>query len=190
MNWNSFSIDFTLQKEGVQFLANYKGENVLECCLENGMLDVSIKYDFMEKPPLHLSAVAHCGNKVKMNILPYRLELYVDDRLLDEEWPCGDHYLRECTISDNGCNLRMQELCISKGKEPSVLGVFQNAEGWKPEENVFVGDCMPYCHNGVYHVLYLKDRHHHRSKWGKGAHQWSHISTTDFRCIPLSAFPQ
>ena len=29
MNWNSFSIDFTLQKEGVQFLANYKGENVL-----------------------------------------------------------------------------------------------------------------------------------------------------------------
>ena len=180
MNWNSFSFDLTLQKEGMQFLANYKGESVLECCLENGMLDVSIKYDFMDKPPLHLSAAAHCGDKVKMNILPYRLELYVNDVLLDEEWPCGDHYLKECSIFDNGCDFRMQEHCISKVKEPDVLGVFQNAEGWKPEENVFVGDCMPYCHNGIYHVLYLKDRHHHRSKWGKGAHQWSHISTNDF----------
>ena len=125
MNWNSFSFDLTLQKEGMQFLANYKGESVLECCLENGMLDVSIKYDFMDKPPLHLSAAAHCGDKVKMNILPYRLELYVNDVLLDEEWPCGDHYLKECSIFDNGCDFRMQEHCISKVKEPDVLGVFQ-----------------------------------------------------------------
>ena len=38
---------------------------------------------------------------------------------------------------------------------------------------------MPYRKNDEYHVLYLKDRRHHGSKWGKGAHQWAHISTTD-----------
>ncbi len=40
-----------------------------------------------------------------------------------------------------------------------------------------VGDCMPYVHDGRYHVLYLKDRHHHASKWGRGGHQWAHIYT-------------
>ena len=64
---------------------------------------------------------------------------------------------------------------------PSVLGTFYNAEGWQPEENVCVGDCMPFFDKGRYQVLYLKDRHHHRSKWGLGAHQWEHISTDDFR---------
>ena len=43
-----------------------------------------------------------------------------------------------------------------------------------------MGDCMPHSHEGRYHVLYLKDRHHHKSKWGRGAHQWEHISTGDF----------
>ncbi len=70
-------------------------------------------------------------------------------------------------------------LVSSDGKNP--------AEGWKPlDPGVFAGDCMPYKDvdsDGVerYHVLYLKDRHHHRSKWGKGAHQWSHMSTRDFQ---------
>ena len=40
---------------------------------------------------------------------------------------------------------------------------------------------MPYVSDDRYHVLYLKDRHHHRSKWGNGAHQWEHISTNDFK---------
>ena len=39
---------------------------------------------------------------------------------------------------------------------------------------------MPHVHDGRYHVLYLKDRHHHSSKWGLGAHQFEHISTADF----------
>ena len=40
---------------------------------------------------------------------------------------------------------------------------------------------MPYRREDEYHVLYLKDRHHHKSKWGLGAHQWEHISTKDFK---------
>lgn len=48
---------------------------------------------------------------------------------------------------------------------------------------------MPYVHNGEYHVLYLKDRHHHKSKWGKGAHQWAHISTRDFENWQIHPMP-
>ena len=63
----------------------------------------------------------------------------------------------------------------------AVLSSFENAEGWYPGNGVYVGDCMPYRRVNEYHVLYLKDRHHHKSKWGLGAHQWEHISTRDFK---------
>lgn len=180
MNWDSFIIEFTLNEEGLQIWTDGPDEKVLYCSFENGHLDFAIKYDFFNKPALHLSTAVKYGDKIKVHILPYRIELYVNDTLMDEEWPCGEHYLRNYPIIDNGCSLSLRELHISKKQEPAVLGVFQNAEGWRPEENVFVGDCMPYCHDGVYHVLYLKDRRHHGSKWGLGAHQWNHISTKDF----------
>lgn len=51
---------------------------------------------------------------------------------------------------------------------------------WKPSGcNSGVGDCMPFFHNGLFHLYYLFDRRHHGSKWGLGAHQWAHASTTD-----------
>lgn len=180
MNWDNSNLEFTLNNEGVQFWAESPNEKVLYCCFENGELDIAVKYDFYDKPQLHLSSRAKCGDRIRVHFLPYRLELYVNDILSDEEWPAGDHYLNTYPIIDNGCSLSVYESKISKKCEPAVLDEFQNAEGWQPEANVFVGDCMPYCHDEVYHVLYLKDRHHHRSKWGKGAHQWSHISTEDF----------
>jgi len=118
--------------------------------------------------------------KIEDKIQIKQEELYVNGVLQDEEWPCGNHFLQECIIADNGCDLIMQDWIEKNAEEPSVLGHFQNAEGWQPEENVFVGDCMPFYHEGAYHVLYLKDRHRHQSKWQLGAHQWSHISTKDF----------
>lgn len=180
MNWNDFNIEFTLKKEGVQFWAGNNDEKVLFCNFENGQLTVAIKYNFLDKPPLVLESSAQIDDQIKVHVLQFRLELYINDILLDEEWPCGNHNLKNCTVTDNGCSVLFGESDSSKAEEPDIIGVFQNAEGWKPEENVFVGDCMPYCHDGVYHVLYLKDRHHHQSKWGLGAHQWNHISTNDF----------
>lgn len=180
MDWNNFDIQFKINAEGEQFFALQGEEKVLFGVLEGEMLDFAIKYDFLGNPPLHLRAKAKPGDEIRVHILPYRIELYVNDVLLDEEWPCGNHYLKDVEIIDNGCGISMQTAEVIAKEEPAVLGVFQNAEGWQPEETVFVGDCMPFSHEGVYHVLYLKDRHHHGSKWGKGAHQWSHISTKDF----------
>ncbi len=43
----------------------------------------------------------------------------------------------------------------------------------------FVGDCMPFYHDGVFHLYYLLDEQHHRARNGFGAHQWAHATTTD-----------
>ena len=51
---------------------------------------------------------------------------------------------------------------------------------WKPRGyNAWAGDCMPFYHDGTFHLFYLFDRHHHGSKWGQGAHQYAHMSTKD-----------
>jgi len=50
---------------------------------------------------------------------------------------------------------------------------------WRPGGEHFVGDCMPFWHDGVFHLYYLLDEQHHRARGGLGCHQWAHASTTD-----------
>lgn len=59
-------------------------------------------------------------------------------------------------------------------KSEAALGLY-----FQPGENHFVGDCMPFWHDGVYHLLYLLDEGHHQGLGGLGGHQWAHIATTD-----------
>lgn len=181
MNWQNFELLFTVNQEGEQFVAVQGTVETMKCVVENGILKLSVLYDFQGKPPLCLKAEAAAGDHITVHMLPCRIELYVNGMLADEEWPCGEHYLKDSEISDQGCGLILQDYFAADPEESSVLGTFCDAESWQPDRNVFVGDCMPYCHEGIYHVLYLKDRHHHQSKWGLGAHQWSHISTENFR---------
>ncbi|MBQ9081933.1 MAG: hypothetical protein IJY28_00350 [Clostridia bacterium] len=178
MNWAHCCFEWNIRQPGEAFRACSGTECVMQAVFADKQIIVTVKYDFNETP-LTLTADAKSGDAVRLILRPYRIELYVNGRLSDEEWPCGQHKLASCVLTDCGSGLRVQPWPEEKQCEPAVLGTFRNAEGWKPEENVFVGDCMPYCRNGVYHVLYLKDRHHHRSKWGRGAHQWSQISSED-----------
>lgn len=48
-----------------------------------------------------------------------------------------------------------------------------------PPAPYFVGDCIPFFHNGVYHLFYLLDENHHQGLGGLGGHQWAHSTTTD-----------
>ncbi len=43
----------------------------------------------------------------------------------------------------------------------------------------FVGDCMPFFHDGTFHLFYLLDEDHHRARNGFGGHQWAHASSGD-----------
>lgn len=51
---------------------------------------------------------------------------------------------------------------------------------FKPAEgDRFVGDCMPFFHDGTFHLFYLLDEGHHRLQGGLGGHQWAHATTAD-----------
>lgn len=57
----------------------------------------------------------------------------------------------------------------------------QNMQYFKPDGIYFVGDCMPFFQDGVFHFYYLLDENHHHGKNGLGGHQWAHASTSDLR---------
>lgn len=143
-------------------------------------MTITLPYSTHEQP-LTLHATPQDGEAVQLIVRPYRLELWVNGALVDEEWPWGENMLSTACTAEGDFPVSLEEISAQTQTEqmPAVLGSFTGAEGWYPGNGVFVGDCMPYTHDGRCHVLYLKDRHHHSSKWGLGAHQWAHISSSD-----------
>jgi hypothetical protein len=49
------------------------------------------------------------------------------------------------------------------------------------EHDRFVGDCMPFYHDGVFRLYHLIDEGHHAALGGLGGHQWGQISSRDLR---------
>ena len=47
--------------------------------------------------------------------------------------------------------------------------------------NLFVGDCIPFSHNGTYYLYWLLDSAHHAALNGLGGHQWAVSTTTDLK---------
>lgn len=41
----------------------------------------------------------------------------------------------------------------------------------------WAGDCMPFYHDGLFHLFYLLDEGHHQALGGRGGHQWAHASS-------------
>ena len=93
--------------------------------------------------------------------MSFRLELYINGELIDENWPAGNRLFNLGDELEGDMEITQSSYAYAKKEEPAVLGTFRNAEGWRPADNIFVGDCMPYVCDGRYHVLYLKDRRHH-----------------------------
>ena len=166
--------------EGEILRSEKEGKRSISVVFSDNTLCAEIFYDVNERP-LALRAEAQAGDKIDLLLFPHRIELWRDGVLVDEEWPYGNRlYNMEDKISGD-FDLEISEYTRKKEERPSVISSFSGgALGWRPEENVFCGDCMPHYEEGRFHLIYLKDRHHHESKWGLGAHTWSHISTLDF----------
>ena len=173
-------ISFTLVELPCYAIAHKNGRKTLEIQAFDGEVSFDLQYDYT-RLPLRLSAKIKAMDDVRIIIADYRVELYVNGELMDEEWPAGCRLFALGDVIDSMFDIRVEECAADIKTEPSVISTFENAEGWYPGNGVFVGDCMPYRRGSEYHVLYLKDRHHHKSKWGLGAHQWEHISTNDFK---------
>jgi len=170
-------IEFDLSESGLLLEAKQGEELVLDCRYADGEIDFSVRnIGWPER--MHLRAKAKVGDAVKVVLLTYRIELYINGALEDEEWPAGAIFDGEAELTGS-VECVVSEAEIQKQPEECVLGTLRNVEGWRPGGGVFVGDCMPYSDGKRYHVLYLKDRHHHQSKFRLGAHQWEHLSTDD-----------
>jgi len=140
---------------------------------------------------------SHEPHEILLRHLGYRLEFFVDGVLVDEDWPAGFplrltgdicfHHPAVTRVTGWPRALddaTVRALCGSSlATEDKFFGPERPiAQGWRPRGfNVNVGDCMPYWHDGRFHLFYLRDRRFHRSMWGRGAHQWAHASTTDLR---------
>ena len=161
-------------------VSHKNGRKTLEIQAFDGALTLSVQYDYNRRP-LELNCEIKDGDRVEAILLDHRIELYVNGVIMDEEWPDGNRLFDLYDTFVPETNIEITEFSDVEKVPQSVISTFENAEGWYPGNGVFVGDCMPYVKNDEYHVLYLKDRHHHRSKWGMGAHQWEHISTKDFK---------
>ncbi len=173
---NCLKLNFTVPSGDAPLCAHAEG---LHIQIDDQVLTAELFYDCNEKP-LVLEAKVKQGDPVTLLVLDYRIELWVGDYLADEEWPYGAWLFFPAGGIEGDLDICIREEAYEKKVLPSVLGSFHGAEGWHPDEHIFVGDCMPFSYRDEYHVIYLKDRHHHHSKWFFGAHQWEHLSTKDF----------
>ncbi len=150
----------------------------------NGKTIAAKLYYSFSDVPLTLLAAMNENAAGKLVVRPYRLELYVSDggkyELCDEEWPCGAPLF----AGEKFCANHAITVSEIKPENETVLPVMRSFTGSSSVRlpGVNIGDCIPFSsaqEPNVYHLFYLYDRHHHRSKWGLGAHQWAHISTRD-----------
>lgn len=141
-------------------------------------------YTTASEEPLILTAEnAAKVRSLRLVWLNYRIELWADGRLADEEWPAGSCLTRSgvwdarLICSEEMVRARLEKGAQKTAEEP---GEIADIRYWAPEPGRHnVGDCMPFSDGDTFHLFYLKDRHQHKAKWGKGAHQFAHISTRD-----------
>lgn len=160
-------------------------------------LRFSLLTDFRPAPLVLEGEITDAVIDVVVRADAVHVELFINGILVDEEWPAG----AVPAGSDLVCRLGGDDVCgiaverggiwsrllsdaeitlLASGTEAAQVPPKPFAAYWTPPgHNTGVGDCMPFFHDGRFHLFYLFDRRAHRSKWNLGAHQWAHVSTTD-----------
>lgn len=118
-------------------------------------------------------------NLIRVINLGVQYQLIINGELADEDYPVE-------TVSLDGTECRQNLIDAELSFEPVepmlayTVGELTTLDKIAHDsENCYFGDCMPFWHDGTYHLFYLYDRRRHGSKCGYGAHIWAHISTTD-----------
>ncbi|OOQ61410.1 glycoside hydrolase family protein [Mucilaginibacter pedocola] len=160
------------------------------------VLEASLKlYPKAEEPgrdmvvgiPLAMLKKPFGEHEIALDFSGVRWTLYVDDELVDNDFPLGyPKWEGQNTWKINPALVSNAELFIP-GLKPEKVALqtprtSPEIQYWTPGyHNAWVGDVATLYHNGRYHVFYLFDRRGHASKFGKGGHYFEHISTTDFK---------
>ena len=192
---SNFTLTFTVAAGQATSLPRHTPHDAVEL-IYTDRLCLRFYYDFRPEP-LVLTADCKLGDNVRAEVSDAVIRLYVNSELCDEEWPCGklccdvDGFTGDFAVTFGTDAGTSNDLRCRKGISADMLRL----------PGVNIGDCMPYSDidtvditdlgaiqtldkiqtsDGRYHLFWLYDRHHHRSKWGLGAHQWAHCSTRDF----------
>lgn len=160
------------------------------------VLEASIVLNSIEHPdwkkmtigiPLALLKHPQGQHEVVLNFSGVHWTMYVDGKLLDNDFPFGYPQWRDRNRWEIDPKYVKQAAIYIPAIKPERRQVEPpdtslNIQYWSPPgHNSWVGDVVTFFHQGRYHVFYLFDRRHHSSKFGCGAHYFEHISTSDFK---------
>jgi len=126
-------------------------------------------------------------HEVVLHFSGVRWTLYVDNELLDNDFPLGYPKWGERSTWEIDPSIVSKAEIFFPGIEPQKVALqtprtSAEIQYWTPSgHNTWVGDVATFYHKGRYHVFYLFDRRGHASKFGKGGHYFEHLSTTDFK---------
>lgn len=136
--------------------------------------------------PLAMLKTPAGEHEVVLNFSGVRWTMYVDGELLDNDFPFGYPQWADSNTWKLDAEYVKQAAVYFPAITPErKLAKTSNTtpiQYWTPPgHNSWVGDVVTFFYQGRYHVFYLYDRRHHASKFGKGAHYFEHLSTTDFK---------
>ena len=128
-----------------------------------------------------IARISDTEKTLLLRITPVKFELFIDGELADEDYPIGT--LPEI-MGPISCDTLVSEALLFPEVAPLIAGASPAPSSciqyWCPEgHNSWVGDVAAICFNGRVHLFYLKDRRHHRSRFGTGAHYFEHLSSAD-----------
>ena len=111
------------------------------------------------------------------------LHFLYDGVVINENLPAGT-LKAECSLPVVGDNLALIEFssdvqALEASNFERILD--RSIHAYSPVgHSAWAGDVVNFWHDGVYHLFYLYDHHHHANRWGSGAHYFYHMTTTDF----------
>ena len=124
-------------------------------------------------PPGKHDLILHCDG--------VRLHVLLDGLLMDENFIYGTiDFSRKDELNAIYPDVFLSVPGIKPRKTVEHETVNKSLQFFTPPGfNAWVGDVVPYEHNGVIHMFYLHDRRHHASKFGTGCHYYGHYASTD-----------
>lgn len=143
--------------------------------------------EFRDMPigvPLSMLHKPFGRHQVQLVFLGARWTLYVDGKLVDNDFPLGFPEQKFATINYDKTlvsNVVLKHEAVLQERPERILSANQIQYFTPQGHNLWVGDVATCFFKGRYHLFYLFDRRGHRSKFGRGGHYFEHLSTADFK---------
>lgn len=129
--------------------------------------------------------------RVRLNHTTVHWQIYIEDAL-DENLPFTGIVWPNNGAVARVCSSRVRSMRFSSPAEPDIGRTRFGSAKSRPvtgaiqyytpsDHNAWVGDVVTGFHEGRFHIFYLFDRRHHRSKAGRGGHYFAHLSSLDLR---------